>query len=333
MNAQVDLSSQTVLQASQGSATIVRPRAALEAAAVPPLLWLLGVAALVDWLVTRTLTRFAIFLPKTPAMITGYQILGWVGQVGSALAALLALGTLAWIARAEWRSGRGRRLGGLLAALVGLSLLFLFMPPGRWLLVSDLLVAGVLLILGWRALRRPASLAIQMARLLPVLAMAAALLHQAAPTLYTALQLPGPPWGSAHFFRVGEMLVVACAIALWWAFGSRAEARDWAGALSALPFAAAYLYTPAMTATIVIWSTGLTLFLPWWLYAVALGLAGVAVLRRWRRGDQTTAWAILLLAASGYAPQLSTQLFLGLIALWLLQGPPVDRLPDAPAAR
>ena len=41
-----------------------------------PTLWvLLAAAALVDWLVTRTVTRFAIFIPKTPAMITGYQAL------------------------------------------------------------------------------------------------------------------------------------------------------------------------------------------------------------------------------------------------------------------
>jgi hypothetical protein len=73
-----------------------------------------------------------------------------------------------------------------------------------------------------------------------------------------------------------------------------------------------------MTATIVIWSNGLTLFLPWWFYAAALWFMGVAVLRRVQVGDFGTAAALLLLAAAGYAPQLSSQLFMGLIALRIL---------------
>lgn len=320
MNAHIDPSFHTILPptADTRSAT-AQPHATLESEAVPPLLWLLVLAGLTDWLVTRTLTRFAIFLPKTPAMITGYQILGWVGQIASTLAALLALATLFWIAHAEWRTQRNQWLGVWIAALGLLSLIFLLLPPGNWLLAYHLLAACILVTLGGAALRTPAPIAIRTARLLPVLAMTAALLHQAAPTLYTALRLPGPPLASTHLFQIGEMLVVAGAIALWWAYGRDTEARDWAvGALSALPFAAAYLYTPAMTATIVIWSTGLTLFLPWWVYAVALGLTAVAVVRQWRLGEQSIACAILLLAASGYAPQLSTQFFFGLIATWLL---------------
>jgi len=84
-----------------------------------------------------------------------------------------------------------------------------------------------------------------------------------------------------------------------------------------LAFVVAHLANPAMTAIIAIWSTGLTLYLPWPLYAVSLWLAGVVVIASVRRGD-TVGWAILLLAAGGYTPQLSTQVLLGLIALWLL---------------
>jgi hypothetical protein len=62
---------------------------------------------------------------------------------------------------------------------------------------------------------------------------------------------------------------------------------------------------------------GLTLYLPWPVYAAGLWLAGVTVIVAIRRGDPV-GWAILLLLSGGYAPQLSLQAFLGLIALWLL---------------
>jgi hypothetical protein len=43
----------------------------------------------------------------------------------------------------------------------------------------------------------------------------------------------------------------------------------------------------------------------------------IAALRR----NDPAGWAILLLAAGGYAPQLSTHVFLGLIGLWILASP------------
>lgn len=287
--------------------------------ALPALIWLLALAGLVDWLVTRTITRFAIFIPKTPAMIVGYQVLGWVGQVGSTVAALLALVSLAWIMREEWRARRIPWLGLSMAALAVLSVVFVLTPAGKWLLVYHLVVLSVLCGLAWRMARVAAPWANRWAGLLPATAMIAAALYQAAPTVYTVLRLPGPPAGGAWLFRAGEGLVVISAAALWWAYGGRSQRRAWVvGALPALAFAAAYLHTPAMTATIVIWSTGLTLFLPWWSYAIALWLCGVTVLHMLQRGEHWIACAIVLLAASGYAPQLSSQLIFGLVALWLL---------------
>jgi hypothetical protein len=50
---------------------------------------------------------------------------------------------------------------------------------------------------------------------------------------------------------------------------------------------------------------------------LSLWLLGVTVITLLRRSDPA-GWAFLLLATSGYAPQLSTQLLAELIALWLL---------------
>lgn len=87
----------------------------------------------------------------------------------------------------------------------------------------------------------------------------------------------------------------------------------------ALAFTGLYLANPALTGTLAVWSTGLTLYLPWPLYTLSLWLAGVTATTALRR-KEPAGRAILLLAGGGYAPQLSTQAFLGLIALWLLAG-------------
>ncbi len=302
-------------------------------AATPPFLALLTAAALADWLVTRTVTRLAIFIPKTPEMIAGYQWLNWAGQFGSTLGALTALAGLAWIVREEWRTQRTPLLGATVAGLGVLGIVFLTAAPGDWLLGYYLLTLIALLGLGRRAYRTAQPLTVRLAALIPALAMASAGLHQAGPALYAALHLPGPPVWSSRFYLGGEGLVLAGALAIWLAYGRGAGIWAWLiAAPPALGFASAYLYTPAMTATIVIWSNGLTLFLPWWLYVAALWLTGAAVAQRFLAGDNRSAWAILLLAAAGYAPQLSSQFHYGLIALWLLALPPAAA-PSRAAAK
>lgn len=301
----------------------IAPRS-VSRSALPPLLGWLVAAGLADWLITRTLTRLAIFLPKSDAMIIAYQALAWGGQFATTLAALLALVGMAWMARQAWRTSQLRWLAASLAGLLALSLLFLVVPPGNWLLLYQGLALVVLVGIMVRGRGLPGNR--RMALWLAAAAMLAATVHQAAPTLYTALGWAGPPLWGRPAFLVGEGLVLAAAGALWWAYGRGATRRAWL--LAALPvalFTASYLATPSMTATIVIWSNGLTLFVPWWTVAGALWLFGVAVLRRVEAGDRPTAAALLLLAAAGYAPQLSSQFFLGLLALWLLSAPDAPR--------
>ncbi|MEK7784505.1 MAG: hypothetical protein AAB658_03625, partial [Chloroflexota bacterium] len=126
------------------------------------------------------------------------------------------------------------------------------------------------------------------------------------------------------------LFVVLTPIVLWWAVGRDGiSPYKWA-IIPTLAFVTAYLVNPAMTAIIAIWSTGLTLYLPWPLYAVSLWLGSVVVIASLRRGGLTGP-ALLLLAAGGYAPQLSTQVFLGLIALWLLVSSEKSPVTSSPA--
>jgi hypothetical protein len=301
-----------------------RPREAAEPLGrlVPLIRWL-ALAALADWAITRTLTRSAIFMPKSPPVIAAYQVLAFVGQLASTLTALLALVIVGWIALGEWRVRRAFGLSPLFAALAVFSLLFLVVPPGGWLAVGHhLLVVMAVAATGWKAWTEAGGVRRRIGWVLPALAVLAGELYQLSHALFAAMRWPGPPPFATSIYNAGELLVVLSPAALWWAVGqgSALPSKLWA-ALPALAFATAHLINPAMTGIIAIWSTGLTLYLPWPLYALSLWLATATVITSMRRGE-AAGWAILMLAAGGYAPQFSTHVFLSLTALWLLASPP-----------
>ena len=281
----------------------------------------LTIAALADWLITRTVTRSAIFMPKSPPVIAVYQALGLGGQFASVLTGLCVILAVSWIA---WRSLQARRefdLVFVLLSLLAMSIEFLFFAPAaRATVAYQLLVIAAVVTISWRVWVGAGDTGNKIAWTIPASAIVAGELYQLSHALYAAMRWPGPPPFAAILFNLGELFAVLSPIVLWWVYGrvgrSARSTYVWA-AIPALTFAVAYLANPAMTAIIAIWSTGLTLYLPWPLYAGSLWLASAIVITSLGRGD-TAGWAILLLAAGGYTPQLSTQVLLGLIALWLL---------------
>ena len=150
----------------------------------PTLLVLLVASAMVDWLVTRTLTRLAIFIPKTPAMIVGYQIINDLGQAGSAVAAFTALWCIGCIVLLEWKRRKGFGLAAPLAALALLVLFKPLAPTSGWLVAYHVLTLVVLLVLAWRGAWLAAGWTNRLARFLPALAMLVVALYQAGPALY-----------------------------------------------------------------------------------------------------------------------------------------------------
>lgn len=276
----------------------------------------LALAALVEWLLVRTFTRAAIHVPKSWWLIWIYTAVNQLGQVVTALVGLLAMGLLLWLA---WHTRHQIWLPLVLTGLVGLSVLFLLLVPPVWLAVvyQVLAVTAVLLSVGrggggWSATAR---------LLFPTAALLAGLLVQLLPNLYALCHWPGPPPLTGVLFNLGELCVVITILGYWWGHGRTSTRQNWLlAALPALFFALSFWRDPAMTGILAIWSTGLTLFLPWPVYTLALWLAGVTVLANWQVRP-SLAYAILLLMAAGYAPQLSSQLFCALIALWLLARP------------
>lgn len=269
----------------------------------------LAAAALVEWLIARTLTRSAIFMPKSPPVISAYQGLTLLGQLATTLTGLLALIALVWLI---WEAVRVRRLfqGGCLIGLLGLSLIALIIPATHAAsVVYHMLVVLVIADLGRQVWSQAAQRQVwRLAHMIPVLALLVAGIYQITEAL--------------PVFNLGEGLVVASGFAFY-AAAHRSKTPLWvwlAAALPALAFSAMYLINPSITGIMAIWSTGLTLYLPWPLYAASLYLAGVAVVAALRTGDPA-GWAILLLAAGGYPPQLSSHVILGMVALALLAAP------------
>ncbi len=285
----------------------------------------LALASLAEWFIVRTVTRAAIHLPKSPLVISLYQGATLVGQVAGIFVSLLALLFICWLAWGAWQE-RQLVLSFGLTGLAVFSLLFLVIAPPAWLALLYQLLAVIFifrLVYDWffgigSGNRRANRLWQGAVLLFPALALLAGLFYQLLPTFYTAVSWPGPAPFTGLLFNLGELLVVVAVIIWWGVFGRQTSFRYWLiAAVPALMFIMLFQRDPATTGILAIWSSGLTLFLPWPLYAVALWLAGAAVLSSWRR-NPPVAYAILLLASAGYAPQLSSQLFCALIGLWIL---------------
>lgn len=297
---------------------------------LPALFHWLSIAALADWLITRTLTRAGVFIPKSPVWSTAYQGAAVFGQGASTLAGVLALAVLGWAAWQEWQTRRNHIFPLILGGLGGLSLLFLFIPAVGWLAVANhLLLLVALAIIFWRSRQ-------QLWLHLPILALMISSLYQLIPAVYETLHLPGPPAFALTVFNFGEILVVLSGLGFGWVAGRGATRRDWLlAALPALVFTGMFLSAPAMAGIFSIWSVGLTLFLPWPLYTLSVWATSLALLKAFRE-KQALGWVILLLVAGGYASQLSAQAFYGLIAVWMLvfsldeELPQQDRLTTNP---
>jgi hypothetical protein len=280
--------------------------------------WLVT-AALIDWLVGRTLSRLAVFMPKSELITSIYQSLTVVGNLASSLSAVLVMAALVWVI---WRSFRpnGSHLAALIwMSVLALNLIFLIFPavglPG---LAFQILLLLAVLVIGWRVFYATQSWTYKLSTALPVIALVCGRLYHLTPLLYEILGMPGPAPFTASIFNAGEFFVIASVFVIWWAFGRKVILWKWIIALiPVMAFVGLRFANPSMAGILSIWSVGLTLYLPWPLYAISLWLAVVTILGNIKQYKHVAA-ALLLLAAGGYAPQLSTQVFFGMVALWCI---------------
>ena len=298
------------------------------------ILKVLTIAAVCDWLVGRTLTRMAIHMPKTPLLITIYQALGYIWQFAAVLSGILALGILFWIAVVSWRKQGIPYLWFPLIGILVFSFAALFFPLSDvQSLPYHLMVVLVLVIFAfqtWHAgARGYASLSQRLAVFIVVSALLVGQLSQFLPGIISLI-FPDVSGLGIVLYNTGELLVVLSVFTLWFAYGWKTRWKSWLAAMiPTLVFVLARIADPATTGIIAIWSMGLSLYLPWLVYALALLLASVTAIHALKTGS-SAGWAVLLLAAGGYAPQMNTQAVLGVIAVWLLvtglqPGPQVEQ--------
>jgi hypothetical protein len=274
------------------------------------LLRLLVFAALADWLVGRTLTRLAIFIPKPPFLIWLFESIDAAGRTAATLAGIITITILLSLAWRHLQAGQKRFSAFSWLILVSLSVGFLFVQPGQLLMTGFQLLLGLsLLAAGWYGWKNGSSINKKLAVLLPTLALAAGTFAHTTQFWFHSQTI--------SILQTGELFVVMSTLFLWLAYGRRASWRMWLGAfLPVLVFTGGLLSNPAETGILAIWSLGLTLYLPWPVYSISLWLAGVTVLSAVRQ-EGWQAKTLLLLAAGGFAPQLSTHAFYGLIGLLL----------------
>ncbi|MBI3159845.1 MAG: hypothetical protein HYZ26_09635 [Chloroflexi bacterium] len=273
---------------------------------------LLAGSAIADWILNRVVSRVGIFIPKTPLMIQVYDLAGTVGRFAGLLTALLAIGFLGGLAVNSWLK-RQFALAAALSLVSLLSLWFLFAAPVGW---APMLAHGLsILVVAVFAVRL-----ISLRRLGFALLAASAVmgeLYLALPGMYQVFRLAGPPPASIALFAAGEALAVAGAIAFAWECRKAASRRNKAAAMAAAAaFAVAFAANPSLTGILTIWATGYSLYLPAFLYVLAVYGLALALLASAAKGREQTV-ALALIVAGGFAPQLSPQRMLALASFWL----------------
>jgi hypothetical protein len=232
------------------------------------------------------------------------------------LTSLLALISIVWIA---WQERRNIAFSLLLITSVVFSLAFIFLAPDGWWPVFDrlLIVVVVTILLGW-LWRAAGDRRWKIVMTAPMLAVWLGAMYQLLPALAQALHLPEAPAMGRTLFNLGEVLVALTPIGLWLLLRPRERTRVVVLAtIPAILFSIMHLVAPAMVSVMAIWSIGLTLYLPWPIYALSLWLGTIVIISALKH-DQAIGWALLLLLAAGYAPQVSTHVFIGVSALWLM---------------
>ena len=279
----------------------------------------LPVVAVVELLLMRTFYRVGIFVPKDGAFRTVYSVLTVIGSFAFNLASVLAFVALGFLVVRAMR--RGHRAVGvvLLAFWGGAMLAALPGAEGTGPAVRVAFATGSVL-LAWPFVRREGPI---WERLAVAASTAAVLASSYAGAAGDARRLAatstGAP-GTVGAQLLGEAVLVVAAFLFFAAWvrdrgiGPRALAL---GAFPAAVLLVAWWANGAITGILVLWTAGLRLYLPVWLYALALWAFVAAAVGRLGDGSRRAGGMALLLVA-GFLLESTYVQTLTLVALALL---------------
>jgi hypothetical protein len=294
----------------------------------------LAAGALAETLFLRLLVRIGVHFPKEGAVAATFEGISWLGSFAFNLSSLLALlsGLVIVAFLLQEPLGWRRPLLVLATATLAVGLASSAADPsGKASLLFGL--GGVALAVVVASAARGSAAA----RLTAALVAAAYLSYQLYALGHQIWRLQGwtslPPL-SSEALAIGEVLVVVAAFLAFWAWGRPRWKHLGIGGLAlvtalTLTVALARL-TPSSTISILaLWTSGLSLYLPWPIYLLGFWLYAATLFICWR---ERTAWplalGLLLLLLAGYMPQDSYHHLLLLLGLALLARPSLWPLPE-----
>ncbi|HEX9124350.1 MAG TPA: hypothetical protein VF984_13505 [Actinomycetota bacterium] len=287
--------------------------------ALQAILALLPVAALTELLLIRTFYRVGMYIPKEGPFRLVYHVLTGMGSFALNLSSLLVAAALVLFAAQAWRSGN-RRVATALGAFLAVSLVLLAMGTSDLGPTARLAFVLATMAVAWPFLRSGAGrwhrLAVAGVTGSFLLSSYAGFVSDAGRLLPTARG----PGGLVGTQLAAEALVVVTAFLLLaaWLRSDRARVRPF---LLGLGPAAALVFlwraNGAITGILVLWTAGLRLYLPIWLYAAALWAFSTAALGWMPAHRHRSSGSVLLLVAGMLMGSTYVQ-GLALVALLLL---------------
>lgn len=286
----------------------------------PPLIGLLAAAGLTELLLMRAFYRVGVFLPRQGGYRSVHAALTEVGSFAFNLASVLVLAALGLLVVA---AVRGSRVA--VAAPIGLFVLASLglvasgssaLRPGVRLLFVISLIALAAPVLGRRG-----SMGVRVLVGTVVAAVAASSASGFAADAQ-ALAPGGVSSSGTPAQLAGEALVVAAPLVALVVWAAERPRRGWplaAGSLAALALVIVWGVNESATAILALWTTGLRLFLPLWVYALALG-AMVAAAAGWLRTAPWRSAGLVLLLVGGFLLESTYQQAMVLLAVALLTG-------------
>jgi hypothetical protein len=293
------------------------------------IVWTLVASVATEVVLLRAFFRVGVFLPKEGAFDTVNDVLVLVGTFAFNLSSVLALGSLGWLAVVGFRHGR-RAAGIALGSFVALSLLAAMGAATGPLVPTTFAIATVLV--AWPSVMRSATTDLRARERRAVERLAIGLtvvvfLLSAYSGVASSMRAsaPGSPPGAVTAQLLGELLIVATSFAFLGARGREGQIPVRAVVLGALPavvVGSAWQANGAIAGILALWMSGLRLYLPTWIYLVAVWALATTVLAR--RGDGSgRAAGLVLLACAGFLLESTYSMAVALVALVLLADVPL----------
>ncbi len=290
---------------------------------------LLPVAAVTELVLMRTFYRVGIYIPKVGAFRAVYRILTALGSFALNLSSVLVLVALVLLAASAARAGR-RTEAFALGAFVAATLVVAASRSPEVGPTSRIAFVLAVIVCAWPFIRARGE---PWGRVAAAAVAASVLLSSYSGFEGDASRLAGSGVefrGAIGAQLAGEALVVASAVALFVAWVASDGWRIRPLALAVAPllgFLIAWRAAGAATGILVLWTAGLRLYLPLWLYGLALWAFLAAAIgwlpsRPWRTGG------LALLLAAGLLLETTYQQSLALVAVILLtDGAAIGGLP------